>query len=218
MIQAFREAAMLNGFVFFDEADDLFKEGSYLSRMLLIQIEKARCVVIFATNKGGQIDPAMERRLSMKIHFPLPDTEQRLKIWQALLPDFVRLAPDVDLNLLNNRYPFSGGLIKNTIFLAANSAEPDRKGNHIITRQLLEQAADLQTKQMIESDKFCKTYAPVKIIDNLPLAGKQRAELKNMAEAFQYAQKKDRDLIFFSAAYFWRPVFMPQMLLPLNVA
>jgi len=202
MIQAFREAAMLNGFVFFDEADDLFKEGSYLSRMLLIQIEKARCVVIFATNKGGQIDPAMERRLSMKIHFPLPDTEHRLKIWQALLPDFVRLAPDVDLNLLNNRYPFSGGLIKNTIFLAANSAEPDRKGNHIITRQLLEQAADLQTKQMIESDKFCKTYAPAKIIDNLPLADKQRAELKNMAEAFQYAQKKGSGLnILFSGVF-----------------
>ena len=190
MVQAFREAAMLHGFIFFDEADDLFKEGSYLSRMLLIQIEKARCVVILATNKGGHIDPAMERRLSMKFHFPLPDTEQRLKIWQALFPDFIKLAPDVDLNSLNNRYPFSGGLIKNTIFLAANSAEPDGKGNHIITRQLLEQAADLQTKQMIESDKFCKTYTPAKIIDNLPLAYKQRAELKNMAEAFKYAQKK----------------------------
>lgn len=190
MVQAFREAAMINGFVFFDEADDLFKEGSYLSRMLLIQIEKARCVVILATNKGGQIDPAMERRISMKFHFPLPDAEQRLKIWQVLLPNFVKLAPDVDLNSLNRRYPFSGGLIKNTIFLAANSAEPDGKGNHIITRQLLEQAADLQTKQMIESDKFCKTYAPDKVIDNLPLADKQRMELKNMAEAFQYAQKK----------------------------
>jgi len=42
MIQAFREAALLNGFVFFDEADDIFKEDSYVSRMLLIQIEKAR--------------------------------------------------------------------------------------------------------------------------------------------------------------------------------
>ena len=202
MVQAFREAAMLHGFIFFDEADDLFKEGSYLSRMLLIQIEKARCVVILATNKGGHIDPAMERRLSMKFHFPLPDTEQRLKIWQALFPDFIKLAPDVDLNSLNNRYPFSGGLIKNTIFLAANSAEPDGKGNHIITWQLLEQAADLQTKQMIESDKFCKTYTPAKIIDNLPLAYKQRAELKNMAEAFKYAQKKGSGLnILFSGVF-----------------
>lgn len=202
MIQAFREAAMLNGFVFFDEADDLFKEGSYLSRMLLIQIEKARCIVIFATNKGGHIDPAMERRLSLKIHFPLPDNEQRLKIWQALIPDFVRLAPDVDLKALNNRYPFSGGLIKNTIFLAANSAETDSKGNHYITRQLLEQAADAQTKQMVENDKFCTTYAPVKTIDNLPLIDKQRTELKNMAQAFQYAKQKGLGLnILFSGVF-----------------
>jgi AAA+ superfamily predicted ATPase len=194
MIQAFREATLLHGFVFFDEADDIFKEGSYLARSLLIQIEKARCVVIFATNKAGHLDPAMERRLSIKIHFPLPDTEQRLKIWNALLPDFIKFAPDVDLNSLNDRYPFSGGLIKNTIFLAANSAESDGNGNHIITRQLLEQAADFQTKQMKENTKFCKTYGPVKKIDSLHLTDKQRLELKNIAKAFQYSQKKESGL------------------------
>lgn len=194
MVQAFREASLLHGFVFFDEADDIFKEGSYLARSLLIQIEKAQCVVLFATNKAGHIDPAMERRLSMKIHFPLPDAEQRLKIWRSLLPDFIKLAPDVDLKSLNNRYPFSGGLIKNTIFLAANSAESDGSGHHIITRQLLEQAADLQTKQMMENNKFCKTYAPVKKIDSLPLADKQRSKLRNIAKAFKYSQKKESGL------------------------
>lgn len=194
MVQAFREAAMLKGFVFFDEADDIFKEGTYLARSLLIQIEKARCVIIFATNKAGKIDPAMERRLSMKIHFPLPDTEQRLKIWQALLPDFIKLAPDIDLESFNNRFPFSGGLIKNTIFLAANSAKSDGHGNHIITRHLLEQAADLQTKQMNENNKFSKTYRPVYKIDGLPLAERQRMELKNIAKAFQYSQKNELGL------------------------
>jgi len=199
MIQAFREAALLNGFVFFDEADDIFKEGSYLARTLLIQLEKARCVVIFATNKAAHIDPAMERRLSMKIHFPLPDAEHRLQIWQALLPDFIKLAPDVDLESLNNRYPFSGGLIKNTIFLAANSAGLDKNGNYKISQSLLEQAADLQTQQMMDNNKYCRTYVPLKKIDNLPLADKQHAELKNLAKAFQYSQKKDSGLnILFS--------------------
>jgi AAA+ superfamily predicted ATPase len=194
MVQAFREVSVLNGFIFFDEADDIFKEGTYLARMLLIQIEKARCVVIFATNKAGQMDPAMERRLSMKIHFPLPDAEQRMKIWRALLPDFIKFAPDVDLETLNNRYPFSGGLIKNTIFLAANAAESDGGRHHIITRQLLEQAADYQTQQMMESNQFCKTYLPQKKIDGLPLAEKQRVELKNMVKAFQYSQKNGSGL------------------------
>jgi SpoVK/Ycf46/Vps4 family AAA+-type ATPase len=194
MVQAFREAAMLKGFVFFDEADDIFKDGTYLARSLLIQIEKARCVIIFATNRAGKIDPAMERRLSMKIHFPLPDTEQRLKIWQALLPDFIKLAPDIDLESFNNRYPFSGGLIKNTIFLAANSAKSDGHGNYIITRHLLEQAADLQTKQINGNNKFSKTYRPVNNIASLPLADRQCMELKNITKAFQYAQKNELGL------------------------
>ena len=194
MVQAFREAALLNGFIFFDEADDIFKEGTYLARSLLIQIEKARCIIIFASNKAGQLDPAMERRLSMKIQFTLPDAEQRLKIWQALLPDFIKFAPDVDLETLNNRYPFSGGLIKNTIFLAANAAESDSSRHPVITRQLLEQAADYQTQQMTENRKFCKTYLPQQKIEHLPLAEKQRGELKNMVKAFQYSQKNKSGL------------------------
>jgi len=194
MIQAFREAALLRGFIFFDEADDIFKEGSSLARTLLIQIEKAKCVVIFATNKAASIDPAMERRLSMKIHFPLPDAEQRLKIWKALLPGFIKLAPDVNMKALNERYPFSGGLIKNTIFLAANAAEPDDRGNLVITGQMLTQAADLQTKQMARDNKFCKLYRPERKITDLPLAERQRTELKNIARAFQYARKKQTGL------------------------
>jgi len=194
MIQAFREAALLQGFIFFDEADGIFKEGSYLARSLLIQIEKAKCVVIFATNKAASIDPAMERRLSMKINFPLPDAEQRLKIWKALLPVFIRLAPDVNMKAFNDRYSFSGGLIKNTIFLAVNAADPDDRGNIVITGQMLEQAADLQTKQMAQDNKLCKLYRPERKTADLPLTEKQRTELKNIARAFQYAQKMQSGL------------------------
>ncbi|HQP25850.1 MAG TPA: ATP-binding protein [Smithellaceae bacterium] len=189
LIQAFREAALLNGFIFFDEADDIFKEGSYLSRMLLIRIEKAKCVVILATNKAGSLDPALERRLSMKIHFTLPDARQRLNIWQALLPGFIKLTPDVNLAALNERYPFSGGLIKNTILLAANMAQLDESGNLHLTPRLLEEAADLQTRQMQHNNKFFRIYRPEKRIADLPLTAGQRQELQNLAQAFEYARE-----------------------------
>lgn len=189
MIQAFREAALLNGFIFFDEADDIFKEGSDLARMLLIQIEKARCVVIFATNKAGRIDPAMERRLCLKIHFPLPDAEQRLKIWRASVPDFVGLADDVDLKALSERYSFSGGLIKNTVFLAVNSAKPDAGGRPVITNLLLKKAADMQTGQMRQS-KTCKKSMPNKKIDDIFLAERKRVELKRIADAYRHARNQ----------------------------
>jgi len=148
--------------LFFDEADDLFKEGSYLSRMLLIQIEKARCVVIFATNKGGQIDPAMERRISMKFHFPLPDTEQRLKIWQALLPDFVRLAPEVDLNSLNNRYPSAGALSKIQSFWQQIQPNPIVKATILLLGNYWNRRQMHKRNRWMENDKFCTTYSPIK--------------------------------------------------------
>jgi SpoVK/Ycf46/Vps4 family AAA+-type ATPase len=63
----------------------------------MIEIEKAKCVVILATNKPIVMDPAMERRFAVKVYFHLPDADLRYKLWQALLPKFVTLAPDVDL-------------------------------------------------------------------------------------------------------------------------
>lgn len=193
MVQAFREAALMQGFVFFDEADDLFIEGSYLARSLLIQLEKAKCVVIFATNKASRIDPAMERRLCLKIHFPLPDAAERLKIWRASLPDFVDLAKDVNLKELSERYSFSGGLIKNTVFLAVNAAAPDAGGRPVITYPLLEKTALLQASQM-RHNKYSRIYLPEKRIDDLFLAEKKRVELKRVAEAFRYSQNQGRGL------------------------
>jgi len=111
--QLWQEASLNGGIVFFDEADDLVKEDSPLSYWMLTEIEKAHCVVIMATNKPGNLDPAMDRRLAMKVFFPLPDAEMRYRMWQSLLPAFVKLAPDVDLRSMAERYVFSGGLIKN---------------------------------------------------------------------------------------------------------
>ena len=106
------------------------------------------------------------------------------------LPDFIKLAPDVDLESLNNRYPFSGGLIKNTIFLALNLAEEDETGTPVINRQMLEQAAELQTIQMVGGSQYCKICKPEKRIETLPLSDRQRKQLKNIAEAFQYSKER----------------------------
>jgi SpoVK/Ycf46/Vps4 family AAA+-type ATPase len=80
---------MNSGIAFFDEADDFFENDSYLASILLVQIEKARCVVMLSTNKPVDLDPAMERRLSLKIHFQIPSLEMRSRMWRALMPDFV---------------------------------------------------------------------------------------------------------------------------------
>ena len=187
----FREATLNSGIVFFDEADDLFEDNSQMARSLLIQIEKARCIVILSTNKPIDLDPAMERRLSMKVHFSMPDVELRCRMWASLMPDFVEITPDVDLKSLARRYTFSGGLIKNTIFMAVNMAlTKNYRDNPLLTRETIEEAANLQALSMLDMSDLCHEYTPKQTVDNLYLRPDQREEIRRMASAYHILQEK----------------------------
>lgn len=180
----FREAALQGAIVFMDECDDMFGDGGRASRALLLELEKARCLVILATNKPVDLDPAIERRISLKVPFGIPDAQVREEIWKALIPETVTLAEDVDLTELALRYQFSGGLIRNTIFLALNllTAKPGQQ--KILNRDLLEQAAAKQVATMADGQQICNHYSPTTSTHQLPLKQRQLTELKNLAEAY----------------------------------
>jgi hypothetical protein len=186
----FHEASMQGAIVFLDECDDLFEDNSRISRALLIEIEKARCVVILATNKPVDLDPAMDRRIAMKVSFALPDSQLRLQMWRALIPNTVTLAPDIDLVQFAERYRFSGGLIKNSIFMALASSCSNSTAQPVITREELEKAANLQTASLSDLNRICTVQQPTKRIDDLPLGLKQRSELNNLAKAWGWLSEQ----------------------------
>lgn len=191
----FAEAAMNSGIAFFDEADDFFENDSYLASILLVQIEKARCVVMLSTNKPVDLDPAMERRLSLKIHFQIPSLEMRSRMWRALMPDFVKLSPDVDFNLLAQRYHFTGGLIKNSIFMALTTAlMSGNNGDKLLTMKVIEQAAERQADQMVDTDDLYKAYTPAYKIRDLPINPRQKNELMNVAKSYRVIMKQSLGL------------------------
>jgi hypothetical protein len=191
----FREASLNGWIVFFDEADDLFENNSSITRSLLIEIEKARCVVILATNKPVDLDPAIERRLAIKVHFRLPDVELRYKMWQALMPGFIKLAPDVDLRKLAERYLFTGGLIKNSLLMAINaSLISGNNGDSVVTGEMIEQAAVLQSLQMVDMSYLCQVYKPNRKFSDLQIKLRQREELRNVVKAYQRLQEKNLGL------------------------
>ena len=177
----FREAGLQNGIVFFDECDDIFEAGSRASRALLIELEKAQCVVILATNRPVQLDPALERRISMKTYFSIPEADMRRKIWQALIPPTVTLADDIKLDEFAERYRFTGGLIRNVVFLALTAAG-GRDGEQIhLNAAQLHFAAGKQTATMADEQKLCTIELPTINLDTLPLDHEQRGRLKNLA-------------------------------------
>lgn len=183
----FHEAALLGAIVFLDECDDLFSGASNtsLSRSLLLELEKSRCITILATNRPVELDPAMERRLAMKVHFTLPDAALRLQMWNALMPGSVRFAPDVDLAELAARYQFTGGLIRNSIFLAITEATRGDDNRPLLTAALLHSAAGKQAATLADENSLCRMYPPTVTVESLPLRSRQRAEFKNLATVWQ---------------------------------
>ncbi|MCP5244432.1 MAG: ATP-binding protein [Burkholderiales bacterium] len=133
LANVFDQAINKNWILFFDEADALFGKRTQASNSndryanqeisyLLQRIEDYPGVVILATNLKANIDEAFSRRFQTSIHFALPDTEQRLQLWQGMFPESKRLSPDVDLSVLANKYAISGGAITNAVRYAAIQA------------------------------------------------------------------------------------------------
>lgn len=125
---AFKSAQEKNQVLFIDECDSLIANRNELGMILaseintlLTEIEKSESVVILATNRIADMDPALERRLSLIIEFPPPNFDQRLAIWKGLLPKKMPLGEDVKVEDLA-KSKLTGGLIKNIVLQAARLA------------------------------------------------------------------------------------------------
>ena len=122
----FRSAEEEDLVVLLDEADTLFYNRSFafeehdirFVNEMLQELERFKGIIILTTNMDVLLDPALERRLSLKVKFELPSKELRFKIWQLHIPDKVKLAEGVNFEMLAAKYDFSGGNIKNAVLNA----------------------------------------------------------------------------------------------------
>jgi SpoVK/Ycf46/Vps4 family AAA+-type ATPase len=135
IVAAFRAATEQNAVLFFDEADAIasrrsagsglphMREANITVNVLLRELEEFNGVVIFATNLAANFDPAFERRIRTHVRFEMPGLEERERIWHVQVhPSKTPLASDVDFRVLAERYPASGGDIKNAVIKAAVAA------------------------------------------------------------------------------------------------
>jgi len=127
LVACFRQAQKDKLMLLFDEADALITQRARaslgitggtehrLKNIFLSEIERFEGVVVLTTNLAEYLDPALERRLNLRIVFPLPDADARAKIWEKFLAGFEILAEDVDYAELAELFPMSGGYIKNAV-------------------------------------------------------------------------------------------------------
>ena len=129
----FSEAESSNAILFFDEADALFGKRSEVkdahdryanieTAYLLQRMEEYSGAVILATNLKMNLDEAFSRRLHFVIDFPLPEEDDRRRIWMSMLPSDLPRGDDIDFVFLARQFKMTGGNIRNIVLAGAFSA------------------------------------------------------------------------------------------------
>mgnify|MGYP000462598183 CR=1 FL=1 len=130
----------------FDEADALFGKRAEVKgaqdrfanlevSYLLQRLESFDGIAILTTNLKRNIDEAFLRRFTFVVDFPFPEAEQRLQIWERVLPAAFPLAADVDLKAVAHDFKLSGANIWSVAVAAACDAAATRERK--ITRGML---------------------------------------------------------------------------------
>jgi ATPase family associated with various cellular activities (AAA) len=140
----------------FDEADALFGKRTQVTtsndhhanqqvNYLLQRLEAFTGVCVLTTNHDTALDEAFRRRLSMHVRFPVPDADEREKLWRAMLPAAAPVAPDPPFAMLARKYVMSGGYIRNAVLRAAFLAADE---DQLITALHFTLAAQLEYEAM----------------------------------------------------------------------
>ena len=139
LAQVFDEVEAGHGLLLFDEADALFGRRSEVKDAhdryanievgyLLQRLESYDGIAVLTTNLQGNMDAAFVRRLRFILHFPAPDRELRLRLWERSLPGAEWRDDDLELDALADRFQLNGGAIHNIGLAAAHLAAATESG------------------------------------------------------------------------------------------
>jgi SpoVK/Ycf46/Vps4 family AAA+-type ATPase len=143
--QVFDQADAGGGILLFDEADALFGRRTSVSsandryanleiNYLLQRLEMHDGIVLLTTNLDGGIDEAFRRRLNFRVRFVAPDLEERLELWQLMIPRETPISDRLDFSRAA-QFDMPGGNIKNAALRAAILAADE--GVALATRHLI---------------------------------------------------------------------------------
>ena len=124
--KVFAKAEHKNWILFFDEADALFGKRTTISdahdkyanqeiAYLLQRLEDYNGLVILSSNMRSNVDEAFGRRLQSVIHFPVPKYAERLHLWHQSYSSHTQFAPNVDIELIAEKFELAGGSIINVV-------------------------------------------------------------------------------------------------------
>jgi len=122
----FDVAANKNWILFFDEADALLgksglaapsseKNKNQQIGFLLQRIEDFPGIVILAASNKVNIDDSLRGNFQSVVQFMMPNSMQRLLLWQNAFAGVCDLAPEINLKKISQDYVLTGGAIINVL-------------------------------------------------------------------------------------------------------
>lgn len=151
----FREARLHNALLFFDECEALFatrRNGNALMTLLLGELDRFEGIAVLATNLPDHLDPALDRRVRVRVEFGAPDAIARAALWRMHLPPRGALGADVDVDALARRYDLVGGYIRNAVLNAVSAAVCEAPGAPVLRHAHLDAAARDQSRRPAAED------------------------------------------------------------------
>ena len=82
-----------------------------IQSIILEELETFPGILILTTNLESNLDEAFFRRFDLKFKFKHPDLDNRMKLWRLYLKKEIPGSSDIDVELLANRYQFTGAQI-----------------------------------------------------------------------------------------------------------
>lgn len=122
----FGKATRKEWILFFDEADSLFGKRSNVNdahdkyanqevSYLLQRLEAYPGLIIFSSNYKSNLDTSFKRRFQSVIEFELPSINERLALWQKILPKNIALQNTISLEEIAKKYSLTGANINNVV-------------------------------------------------------------------------------------------------------
>ena len=144
LAKVFNKAEHKGWILFFDEGDALFgkrtqtkdsndRHANQQVSYLLQRIEEYDGLVILASNLKSNIDDAFLRRFQSIIHFPMPNAQERLRLWNNGFSKKCKFHEEVDLSAIARKYEMSGGSIVNVVQFCSLKAL--KRHSNLITLQ-----------------------------------------------------------------------------------
>ena len=147
--------------LFFDEADALFGRRTEVRdahdryanleiSYLLERMERFKGLAILATNRKKDLDEAFLRRLRFVLDFPLPEVEERRRIWEQVVPQNVDRS-ELKMDFLARQFPLAGGSIRSIVFNAClQCADGTASTRQAESRRLTMEQVVIATKREFE--------------------------------------------------------------------